>query len=443
MTGSPADLHRAAIEVVIARTLAGSERVISVDSPPGAGKSELVVIVTDEATRTAGAQQVAVVTQTNEQADDVTRRLAARFAGGHRLVGRLHRDGYNDPEGLAGQPRILLSNHVDHLDDCVVVVAPAMKWAFTTGHWDLGIIDEVYQMRSDMLLRIGEKFDRLLAVGDPGQLSPFTTGDERLVRGIPLAPIETAAATLKATWPHEQVALPVSWRLTPSAAELVSRSFYLRSFTSGCTPDQRRLEVGPTGLSKESAVWDVAAKAGWAYVELPPALLGPADPEMASTVGNVVHSVLGRGAVVHDADRSRPLAPSDVAVGVAHRSQRGIVRAEVDRRLGDLGIPAGRVIVETANRLQGRQFELMVVWHPLSGRRDASAFHLEAGRLCVLLSRHRQACVVVSRGGVADALQAYPASDPVWVSESILAVDGWEANLAVLEQLKAFRTPSS
>jgi hypothetical protein len=32
---------------------------------------------------------------------------------------------------------------------------------------------------------------------------------------------------------------------------------------------------------------------------------------------------------------------------------------------------------------------------------DASAFHLDSGRLCVLASRHRQACVFVGRAGAA------------------------------------------
>ncbi|WP_432644254.1 hypothetical protein [Nocardia cyriacigeorgica] len=51
---------------------------------------------------------------------------------------------------------------------------------------------------------------------------------------------------------------------------------------------------------------------------------------------------------------------------------------------------AQHVAVNTANRLQGPEFEVVIVVHPLSGRRDATAFHLEAGRLCVLTSRHRQ-----------------------------------------------------
>ncbi|WP_333481891.1 AAA domain-containing protein [Nocardia farcinica] len=76
------------------------------------------------------------------------------------------------------------------------------------------------------------------------------------------------------------------------------------------------------------------------------------------------------------------------------------------------------VAVNTANRLQGREFEVVIVVHPLSGHRDATAFHLEAGRLCVLTSRHRQACIVVAREGITDLLDSHPSTDPVHLGAS-------------------------
>ncbi|HEX2743278.1 MAG TPA: hypothetical protein VHN16_02605 [Streptosporangiaceae bacterium] len=48
--------------------------------------------------------------------------------------------------------------------------------------------------------------------------------------------------------------------------------------------------------------------------------------------------------------------------------------------------------------------------HPLSGRHDATELHLEAGRLCVLASRHRHACIIVAQAGIAELLDDYPPS---------------------------------
>lgn len=97
--------------------------------------------------------------------------------------------------------------------------------------------------------------------------------------------------------------------------------------------------------------------------------------------------------------------------------------------------------VDTANRLQGREYDVTVVLHPLSGRPDATAFHLETGRLCVLASRHRHACIVISRAGIPDLLDDHPSTEPVQLGVTIKFPDGWEANHAVLSHLSEHRVP--
>jgi hypothetical protein len=124
-----------------------------------------------------------------------------------------------------------------------------------------------------------------------------------------------------------------------------------------------------------------------------------------------------------------------MAIGVAHRIQRAVVRTELDRHAAAAGVDASAVTVETANRLQGREFDVVLVLHPLSGRASTSEFHLETGRLCVLLSRHRHACIVVGRAGIKQLLDDHPLSSPIWLGAPIPVPDGWEANEMVLERL--------
>ncbi|WP_199844988.1 DNA2/NAM7 family helicase, partial [Streptomyces scabiei] len=112
------------------------------------------------------------------------------------------------------------------------------------------------------------------------------------------------------------------------------------------------------------------------------------------------------------------------AVGTAHRAQAAAVRAA----LAELGVTD--VVVDTANRLQGREYDVTVVLHPLSGRPDATAFHLETGRLCVLASRHRHACIVVCRAGVDDLLDDHPSTEPVQLGVTVKFPDGWEAMMS-------------
>jgi hypothetical protein len=158
------------------------------------------------------------------------------------------------------------------------------------------------------------------------------------------------------------------------------------------------------------------------------------DPEVVAHLVGLACALSAGATVADESGESRPLNAADVAIGVAHTDQRDHVRIALDR--------AGRrdVTVDTANRLQGRQFEVTLVWHPLSGRRDATAFHLETGRLCVLASRHRQACIVVARAGIEDQLHEYPADEPVWLGTDPPPIDGWAANVGFLDHLAQFRT---
>ena len=97
------------------------------------------------------------------------------------------------------------------------------------------------------------------------------------------------------------------------------------------------------------------------------------------------------------------------------------------------------MVVDTANRLQGREFDVTIMLHPLSGRRDATAFHLEAGRLCVLASRHRHACIVVARAGIPELLDAHPSAEPVHLGVPVKFPDGWEAHQAFMAHLARHR----
>jgi superfamily I DNA and/or RNA helicase len=121
---------------------------------------------------------------------------------------------------------------------------------------------------------------------------------------------------------------------------------------------------------------------------------------------------------------------------VAHRDQADRIRQALAQAEPAV---AGMIKVDTANRLQGAEFDITIVLHPLSGRRDATTFHLEAGRLCVLTSRHRHACVVVARAGIPDLLDAHPPDEAMHLGVPAKFPDGWEANQTVLAHLAAHR----
>ncbi|MFD9092538.1 AAA domain-containing protein [Streptomyces collinus] len=433
----PAQAAARATDAILGDTLHGTERGVVVDSPPGAGKSTLVVRA---ALELAGAgRPLMVVAQTNAQVDDLVLRLADQAPD--LPVGRLHSsdaDAYD--KALDERPAVRTSAKAADLAGLPVVLSTAAKWAHVKVDepWRHAIVDEAYQMRSDSLLAVAGLFERALFVGDPGQLDPFAIVGSEQWAGLSYDPSASAVTTLLAHNPQlPQHRLPVSWRLPASAAPLVSDAFYpYTPFRSGTGHGDRRLAFAvPSDGSGPDRVIDEAAESGWGLLELPARHTPRTDPEAVRAVAAVVRRLLDRGgaAVSERSPDPAPLTADRVAVGTAHRDQAAAVRAA----LADLGV--SDVTVDTANRLQGREYDVTVVLHPLSGRPDATAFHLETGRLCVLASRHRHACIVVCRAGVGDLLDDYPSTEPVQLGTLVKFPDGWEANHAVLAHLAEHR----
>ncbi|TCR15907.1 AAA domain-containing protein [Streptomyces sp. BK205] len=435
----PAAAANVATTAILADLADTRHKAVVVDSPPGAGKSTLVIRAAQELT--AGGERPIIVAQTNNQVDDLIENLTEKHPA--IPVGRLSATGYSPPPALVCLANTTVGRTLDDLAGCQIIVGTAAKWATvrdSTFGW--AILDESYQMRSDMLLQIVERFDRGLFVGDPGQLDPFTiVGTERWI-GLPHDPTQNGVSVMLEHNPGIPVhRLPVSWRLPSSAAPTVNEAFYpFTGFTAGTDHGTRALEFDTAGFGSTDLdeTLTMAFTTGWALHELKRRHVPRTDTETIQTAANLAGRLLERGAVA-TCERNpdgRPLTARDIAIGVVHRDQADLVRTALTRT----GHPdAPDVAVDTANRLQGREFEVVIVVHPLSGRRDATAFHLETGRLCVLASRHRQACIVVAREGIADLLDSHPSMDPVHLSVPAKFPDGWEANQVMLAKLAQHR----
>ena len=77
----------------------------------------------------------------------------------------------------------------------------------------------------------------------------------------------------------------------------------------------------------------------------------------------------------------------------------------------------------------------MIVVHPLSGVVVPSAFDLETGRLCVMISRHRSALIVVSRDHIQETLETHIPTAEQPVGRPDVTGRGHQANLAFWERI--------
>jgi hypothetical protein len=286
--------------------------------------------------------------------------------------------------------------------------------------------------------------------------------------GLNWDPMSSAVAVLLTNNPGIPVhTLPVSWRLPATAAPVVSAAFYpFSGFTAATELGDRamRWTTRPFGMTSLDLALQSAADTGWALYELPHRHTLRTDAEAVDACAELAARVLLRGAVAVSERGAHDVTADRIAIGVAHRDQAAAVRRALRARAaaypvlsgsapgddnagpGDTGPGNGgrdvtKVVADTANRLQGREFDVMIMLHPLSGRRDATAFHLEAGRLCVLASRHRHACVVVARAGIPELLDAHPSAEPVHLGVPVKFPDGWEAQQSFMAHLARYRVP--
>ncbi len=422
---------------VLADLRGGDHPGVVVDSPPGAGKSTLVVRAALDIS--ASGDPLIVIAQTNEQVDDLVVRLAEQAPD--LAIGRISAQDYQPSRRILGHPNVTVASKIPDLAGARVIVGTAAKWATITDRtWPWAIVDEAYQMRSDMMLRIANRFERALFVGDPGQLDPFSTVDIDRWIGLTWDPMQSAVAVLLRHNDLPVYRLPVSWRLPPAAVPVVAEAFYpFTGFDAGTSPGQRRLSFTTRALGSGplDRTVELAAETGWALHELPTRHAVRTDAEAARACADLAVRLLQRGATAQS-ERSphpTPVTADRIAIGAAHRDQVAAIRSY-------LPPSCDGVTVDTANRLQGREYDATIVLHPLSGRRDATAFHLEAGRLCVLTSRHRHACIVVARAGIPELLDAHPSTEPVHLNVPAKFPDGWEANHAVMAHLASHRVPA-
>lgn len=431
----------AAIRDLLSR--AGSNRGVVVSAPAGAGKTGFVVEAVAAARRRE--MRVAVGTPTNEQAFSLVRRLAE--SNRRQTVTFVPASTVSLPPVTAQLPNVRQVKAAQ-TNDAEVIVGTLNKLGDAFSRGDLAevdalFVDESYQADSSKYFAVGGVASLHMLVGDGGQLSPFSTIDDpNYWRGLPEDPLQTAVGVLLRNHPGTPVhQLPITRRLDSRAAAVAQAFYPDLQFSAAVLPGVRELSlsramtISPRGRLIDGAL-DRAATNGWAHIELPTAPVLTADPEILDLITSLVDRLIQRGPRVRCEMQPqwRPLPGNRLAVGVSHNDQKDILRSRLDS-MGHV-----EVVVETANKLQGLEFDLVIAWHPLAGLPDADEFHLDAGRLCVLLTRHRHACILIGRASDRELLDAIPPASPAYLGFNPDPLyQGWEAHEAVFTAMESHR----
>jgi hypothetical protein len=425
--------HLGVVNEAIVRAVCGTDPVIVVDSPPGAGKTFLVENAAVFAAAERG-MRVGVVTPGVPQAYDVVDRMLAYDLPRLELV---HAESRSLPQYLSGRivasqgwnpnlnqgPGVLVAN---------VHIPAAHIERLPPASFDLLIVDEAYQLASSQFLQVADLAERVLLVGDPGQLPPVISADTANLEAAKHKMHWPAPRYVLDRWPMTPVyGLPATRRLLPDTARLVQSAFYPElPFESIAMPADRRLVFDVAGVDPaiDPALDAVAAGASLVAIVLPgaPPAHEDADGEVSAMIARVAQRLLVRRARW----AGRHLTGADIGCIDSNRIPVGSIAGH----LRAAGMP--EVSVDTVERWQGLQRPFTVVRHPLSRVGEPQAFDLEAGRWCVALSRHLLGCLIVCRESVAQVVDEYRhtcdtaaagARDSVWA--------GYTAHRAIWSEL--------
>jgi hypothetical protein len=214
------------------------------------------------------------------------------------------------------------------------------------------------------------------------------------------------------------------------------RPFYDFPFEAWAQRGERFVTVGKAGRASDGIDQGLEKlqEGSVVAVTLPTPEDGPPleeDEEIARVAAAVAERLLARRAkAAYDDDgHARPLRPGDIGIAATHRAMNSaILRAlSPDLRL--------QIRVDTPERWQGLERNVMVVVHPLSGVIHPSAFDLETGRLCVMASRHRSGLVVVSRDHVRGTLETHIPRAEQAVGRPDVTGRGHQQHLTLWERL--------
>jgi hypothetical protein len=416
--------------------LRSSSRLCVVKAPPGSGKSYNLLEALDAAVEEG--YRIAIVAQTNNQVDDLCNRFVDRYprqeiirfsSGSYQTAGNLKEgvtvvtDKKNLPEGPS------------------VIVGTVAKLGLVDipNLYDLLFIDEAWQMTWADFLTLRDVSKRYVMIGDPGQIPPTVTVDVERWEVSPVAPHAPAPEIVLGNPELSAITTVLeldTCRRLPADSVALVRNFYDFEFEADASPGERYLKPKKSLDVSNSVDLAIGKLEGHSSVILThPTDEGGAplepDLEVAELVARVAMRLLELKCVFSaepkDTEDPRQLRADDIGIVSTHNLMNTAISQALDPNIAE------KIRVTTPERWQGLERPVMIAVHPLSGVSIPSSFDLETGRLCVMASRHRSACIFVSRDHVGATLDSHlPVADQALGKSDIVGrghkqhTDFWE-----------------
>jgi DNA replication ATP-dependent helicase Dna2 len=355
-----------------------ADPVTLVQGPPGTGKTYVLARIV--AALAAGGQRVLVASYTHRAVNNALRMVAAADAT-LSVVKAGKASGADDLRGT----RVAVVPSMRRLpagrDPRRVVGATlfSLKAAWEEDAFDVVVVDEAAQIPLTFAPCALLASPRCVLVGDHRQLGP-------IVKGRDPDPLAARSLFEHLAEAYPPVLLRTTYRMNAGVNDFPSRVFY----------DGRLAPESRTAKARFPHV------PGGPYDEL-------FDPERPAVLALVPHE----GFRTRCATEARVVAgivldrivrqkgnPQEIAVVSPFRAQLRLIRTLVKRGLDAAGVASPLPVIDTVERIQGQERELVVVSLTASDpdhlAGDAAAFFYSGNRLNVTITRARTKLIIVA-----------------------------------------------
>lgn len=353
-------------------SLAEGNPLTIIDSPPGAGKTTLVVnvlahlglrddILPPPIESGFAERSVAIGTPTRKMATDLAIRARDELERQGDVITLLSPTGLDEDQLRDMRLKGVFSSRAHGFDFSAQTIR---RLGASHGIHRLIIADEAYQMSYADFIAAAYRTPQVLMVGDPGQIGPISRSSFANVgagAARPGMPAPIAIAAQRGVKPR-RIHLPSTYRFGTDTVNVIE-PLYDFGFDSR-RPDAQIIRDG-VGEPEISTI-----KPGFSSIV-----------EQSEVIVDEAVSFIG-STYRRDDTGDRIIDAEDIAIVVAHRDQVVMTRA----LLNELGFSS--ITVDTANKLQGGQWPVVIAVDPMNSRDTLSQHHADAGRLCVMLSRH-------------------------------------------------------
>ena len=420
--------------------VASHVRGIVISAPPGAGKTRMVEDLSLAMVYGTG-ETVCVAATTVAQVADIARRIASATLADVTIYGA---SGASIPDGLDELGVEWTSNAkaaTQALRAGRVVVCSVAKLAATGSLHDQAdwlIVDEAWQVPDYVAASVTGVGRHLVLIGDSGQIPPVVRVDTSRWADAADGPHLAAPVALRARFGDEVAShrLVASRRVPTSTAAVLGPIFYPECPFGSLSPlASLQWKSARTSASGGSGGVLLDRLGSGSSLMMAQCAGGPTpvatERAVVDACVNVVREISSCGPLrVDNGGVATPIGSEGIGVVCPRVHQVAAVRAG----LAHVGL--GTVRVETAERWQGLEREIMVALHPASSAGESGRFGLDAGRMCVMTSRHRLACVVVADDRVEASITGAASSGRILTSGADEETRGWVSHLALIDALR-------